>query len=217
MASSSPTLWYKQTPHFVSLFVLLLISYFTWFRLGQPAPIAFWTAFSIPALHQIFVWLAWRLELQSSLVSKTLGFRAYLVIFFVLFVGRFLSLFLLAYLDRGTLGLNSSVQIAVTVICLCLSLYAIYSVRRYFGMARAAGADHFELSYRSLPMVNQGIFKYSSNSMYVYAFLLVWAIAIGLNSSAALIIAAYSHIYIWVHYYCTEKPDMDFIYSPKEP
>ena len=50
--------------------------------------------------------------------------------------------------------------------------------------------------------------------MYVYAFLLFWAIAVGFNSSAALAVAAFSHAYIWVHFYATEKPDMDYLFSP---
>ena len=49
--------------------------------------------------------------------------------------------------------------------------------------------------------------------MYLYAFLMFWTIAIGFNSMAAVIVAAFSHVYIWVHYYATEKPDMDFLYQ----
>jgi hypothetical protein len=41
----------------------------------------------------------------------------------------------------------------------------------------------------------------------------VFWIAVGFNSSAALAVAAFSHAYIWVHFYATEKPDMDFLYS----
>ena len=86
---------------------------------------------------------------------------------------------------------------------------------RYFGLARAAGADHFDPSYRKMPFVTGGIFKYTSNGMYVYAFLLFWAIGIGCNSSAALVVAAFSHAYIWVHFYATEKPDMDHLYPAR--
>ena len=46
-----------------------------------------------------------------------------------------------------------------------------------------------------------------------YYVLLFWAIAIGFNSSAALIVAAFSHLHIWVHYFATEKPDMDYLYN----
>ena len=52
--------------------------------------------------------------------------------------------------------------------------------------------------------------------MYVYAFLLFWMIAIGLDSSAALVVAAFTHAYIWVHFYATEKPDMDYLYASSQ-
>ena len=93
------------------------------------------------------------------------------------------------------------------------SAYAIYSVHKYFGLARAAGADHFDSRYRTMPLVKKGIFRFTENGMYIYAFLSFWAIAIGFNSSAALIVAAFSHAYIWVHYFATEKPDMDHLYA----
>lgn len=89
----------------------------------------------------------------------------------------------------------------------------MYSVKRYFGMIRAAGADHFDPTYRTMPLVKEGMFRFTGNAMYIYAFLLFWAIAIGFNSSSALLVAAFSHLYIGVHFYCTEKPDMDFIYG----
>jgi len=92
----------------------------------------------------------------------------------------------------------------------------MYSVRRYFGMARAAGADHFFPQYREMALVKEGIFRFTENGMYIYAFLLFWAIAIGFDSSAALVVAAFSHAYIWVHFYATERPDMQYLYAPKQ-
>ncbi|MCH2115792.1 MAG: hypothetical protein MK171_12890 [Pirellulales bacterium] len=111
---------------------------------------------AFPVAHQVFVWLAWRLELRSSLTSRAIGFRGYLVGFFLLFGGRFISL--------GVPG-----------------IYAAYSVQTYFGMIRAAGADHFDARYRQMPLVWEGIFRFTQNGMYVYAFLLFWAIAMGFN------------------------------------
>ena len=49
--------------------------------------------------------------------------------------------------------------------------------------------------------------------MYAFAFLGLWAIAFFANSAAALILAVFEHSYVWVHYYATEKPDMDLIYG----
>jgi len=208
-----PGIWTGQWLHSICLVPLLVAVWAIWTYLGEPFPISFWTAVAFPIVHQVFVWLAWRLELQSSATSKTIGFGGYIMCFFVLFSGRFVSLFALAWMDRGSLHLQFLPRIGLTGILALLGVYAMYSVNRFFGMARAAGADHFDPRYRNMSFVREGIFRYTSNGMYVYAFLLFWAIAIGFNSSAALAVAAFSHAYIWVHFYATEKPDMDYLYS----
>jgi hypothetical protein len=207
------SIWTGQGLHAACLVFLIAVVWVIWTYLGEPFPVWFWIAVSFPVLHQVFVWVAWRFELLSSAVSNTIGFRGYLACFFLLFGGRFLSLLALAWMDRGSLQLQILPQIAVTTILAVLGFYAMYSVMRFFGMARAAGADHFDPQYRSMPFVREGIFRFTSNGMYLYAFLLFWAIAVGFNSSAALAVAAFSHAYIWVHFYATEKPDMDFLYS----
>jgi len=104
-------------------------------------------------------------------------------------------------------------RVLLTLILLIPALYTLYSVKRYFGLKRAAGADHFEAKYQSMPLVKKGIFKFTSNGMYAFAFLLFWAIAVCFGSVAALLVAVFSHVYIWVHYYCTERPDMEYIYG----
>lgn len=212
-ANTPPSVWDGQPLHFACLALLLALVWVAWTFLGEPFPIAFWSAVAFPVLHQIFVWLAWRFELRSSTISKTIGFRGYLVTFFLLFGGRFITLTALAWLDRDSLKLPILAQAIVTIILALPGIYAMYSVKRYFGMVRAAGADHFEPRYRDMPLVSQGIFRFTSNGMYVYAFLLFWTIAVGFNSTAALTVAAFSHAYIWVHFYATEKPDMDFLYA----
>jgi hypothetical protein len=208
-----PGLWTGQWLHGICLVPLLVVVWAIWTYLGEPFPIGFWTAVSFPIVHQVFVWLAWRLELLSSATSKTIGFGGYIACFFLLFGGRFVSLFALAWMDRGSLHLQTLPRIVLAGIMTLLGVYAMYSVMRFFGMARAAGGDHFDSRYRSMPFVREGIFRFTSNGMYVYAFLLFWAIAVGFNSSAALAVAAFSHAYIWVHFYATEKPDMDYLYS----
>lgn len=209
-----PTLWFGQSLHFVCLAALLALVWLAWTILDEPFPVVFWIAVAFPVAHQVFVWLAWRLELRSSATSKMMGFRGYITIFFLLFGGRFVSLSALAWLDRGSLGLQIFPQTILTVLLGLVGIYAAYSVKRYFGFARAAGADHFDPRYREMAFVRQGIFRFTNNGMYLYAFLLFWVIAVGLNSSAALAVAAFSHAYIWVHFYATEKPDMNFLYAP---
>jgi len=208
-----PGLWSGQWLHAGGLLALLTATSAEWVRLGQPYPVLFWLAMALPIVHQVFVWLAWRLELRSALTRKVMGFRGYLTTFFILFGGRFVTLLMLAWVDSGSLHLALLPRVFLTGLCLLLGVYAMYSVIRYFGLARAAGADHFDPLYRGMPLVRQGIFRFTNNGMYLYAFLLFWAIAIGLNSSAALAVAAFSHAYIWIHFYATEEPDMRFLYA----
>lgn len=210
---TSPSIWVGQPLHLVCLVILLAATWGAWKYLGEPFPVAFWTAVAFPVVHQVFVWLAWRLELQSSAVSKGMGFRVYLPLFFILFGGRFVSLLVLAWLDRGSLGLPAIPQAVITAILTALGIYTLYSTKFYFGLTRAAGADHFDPRYRDMPLVKQGIFRFTSNGMYIFGFLVFWAIAIGFNSAATVVVAAFSHIYIWVHFYATEKPDMNFLYG----
>jgi len=84
---------------------------------------------------------------------------------------------------------------------------------RFFGTDRAAGLDHFDKSISELPYVKKGIYKYTNNGMYLYAFFIVYLPGLLLFSKAALLIAIYSHIYIWVHYFFTESLDMKVIYK----
>lgn len=211
-SKTPPKISEGQFLHFGSLVILLSLVWYVWSLIGHPYPVIFWITTGIPIVHQIYVWLAWRLELRSGATEKTIGFKKYLIFFFLLFIGRFITLIILAWLDKGSLGMPFIPQILCTVIFGLIALYAIYSVVRYFGFSRAAGADHFYPKYREMPLVKKGIFRFSENGMYMYAFLLYWAIAIGFNSIAALLATAFSHIYIWIHYYATEKPDMDYLY-----
>lgn len=210
--SRPPGLWAGQALHAVCFVLLLAALLWAWVSLGRPFPSFFWLAALIPVVHQIYVWLTWRFELNAKSISQSIGFGGYLIGFFALFGARFVTLFLLAWVDQGSAGLNLWLQLALTIACAVPGVYAMVSVHLYFGMQRAAGADHFDPKYRAMPLVKQGIFRFTDNGMYVYAFLLFWAIALGFNSAAALAVAAFSHAYIWVHHLATERVDMAYLY-----
>ena len=76
------------------------------------------------------------------------------------------------------------------------------------------GIDHFDPSFRTKPFVRQGIFRFTSNGMYVYGFFMLWVPGLWWASTAALAAAAFNHAYIWVHYCATELPDIRRIYGP---
>ena len=49
--------------------------------------------------------------------------------------------------------------------------------------------------------------------MYVVGLAVLYLPGLLLLSEAAILVAFFNHIYIWVHYYTTEQPDMKTIYG----
>ena len=176
----------------------------------------FWLAVALAIVHQVYVWFCWRTELHGNWLTRVfgkLGFPLYAAGFSLLGILRVVAVFVLALSNRDTLPLDHTALKMLAIIALLPALYLFYSVKRYFGFRRAFGIDHFDEEYRSLPFVRQGIFRYTRNGMYIYGFLLLWVPALWFASQAALCVALFNHIYIWVHYYSTELPDMKRIYG----
>ena len=199
---------------------LVVLSGFDAVRSGQlwgiTTPVWFWLAAAAPVLHQVYVWFCWRTQLHGSLLTRTLdalGFPLYAAGFSILGIARVALVFALAVSNRDTLQANPSALKLLALIALIPATYLFYSVNRYFGFRRAFGIDHFDEGYRSLPFVRKGIFRFTRNGMYVYGFLLLWVPAFWFASLAALSIALFNHLYIWVHYFATELPDMKRIYG----
>ena len=175
-----------------------------------------WLAVGIAITHQVYVWFCWRLQLHASWLTRTLGdrgFSLYAVGFSVLGISRVVVVFLVAISNRDTLPGNIIALKLLAVIVLVPAAYLFYSVKRYFGFKRAFGIDHFDPGYRALPFVRKGIFRFTRNGMYIYGFLLLWVPAFWWASLAALSVAAFNHLYIWVHYFSTELPDIKRIYG----
>jgi hypothetical protein len=187
------------------------------FDLGHSTYFWLWLSIVAPILHQVYVWLAWRLQLHHGLLEKWLGKRAFAVYaagFALFLIAHAFTLIELANSNAYTLPISPVLGYSLALVCALLAGYTGYSVARYFGFERAAGLDHFEASYRKKPLVRQGIFRLTPNAMYTFGFLAAWIPGFMWLSQAALLSALFSHLYIWVHYYCTELPDMRCIYGP---
>ena len=186
---------------------------------GIPASGWFIITLLVPILHQIYVLVFWRLELHYKIVSKNLGkhsFGLYKSGFTILILARPASIICLAIANAWTLHWDPLISYILSAVLLAPAIFLGYSIRRYFGIDRAYGIDHFDPEkYRDAPMVRKGIFKYSDNAMYVFGFMALWIPGILLQSKAALLLALFNHLYIWVHYYFTELPDMKHIYRVK--
>jgi len=132
----------------------------------------------------------------------------------ILFIARPATVLGLAAANHGTLSSPMWLTGLISLLFFGLGVYLFYSVIKYFGMERALGIDHFKPDvYRDAPFVKGGIFKWTSNAMYLFGFLLLWIPGLLFLSKAALLAALFNHLYIWAHYYFTEAPDMRFIYQ----
>tara|TARA_B100000686_G_scaffold327524_1_gene386508 strand:- start:338 stop:1003 length:666 start_codon:yes stop_codon:yes gene_type:complete len=180
--------------------------------LGIGAFAWFLIAMSIPLIHQSYVWICWRSELCWKSISNTIGFKGYIILFFILIISR-LSAIVLCFVDYGSLYTPGWLAWFLGLILFIPGAYTMYSVKKYFGFLRAAGADHFDSKYRDLPFENRGIFKWTPNAMYVFAIGIPFSFAVATGSQSMFVVAIYTYISIWLHYFCTEKPDFAVIYN----
>jgi hypothetical protein len=180
--------------------------------LGISALNWFMIAMSVPLIHQAYVWICWRSELCWQSISNTIGFKGYIIIFFTLIISR-LSAIILCFVDYGSLYKPGLLAWILSIILFIPGVYTMYSVKKYFGFLRAAGADHFDPKYKDMPFEKRGIFKWSPNAMYVFAIGIPFAFAVATGSKSMFVVAIYTYISIWLHYFCTEKEDFKVIYK----
>jgi len=176
----------------------------------------FWLAITVPIIHQVYVWLVWRVELYQRVFTRKFGvkraFNFYAIGFSLLFVARLISIIILAISNEESLHINPIISYSLAAIITVPVIYLFYSVKKYFTAERAYGIDHFDRNYNE-PYVKRGIFKYTDNGMYIFGLMILYIPGLLFLSEAALLIALFNHVYIWVHYYFTERPDMIKIYG----
>jgi len=217
----------SQLEHLISLIVLVFAIYWasgaegvlSGSLYGLDTAFWFWLAIIIPIVHQVFVWITWRAELQYSTITRIFGDRGFIyysVIFMFLLIARPISIAFLAISNQGSLHTDPRVLNVIALVLLIPIVYLLYCVVKYFGMERALGIDHFDADCREKPLIRKGIFKHVNNSMYVFGLLILWLPGLLLASKAALLAALFGHVYIWVHYFTVELPDMRYIYGSKE-
>jgi len=160
------------------------------------------------------------MELYYKLISKVFkekAFKIHAVLFNIFLLLRLAMCLILGFTDYNSLIIDFSLRVIFIIILLVPALYTFYSLIRYFSFTRAAGYDHFNTAaYKDDFIVKKGMFKYSKNAIYKYGALIIWALAFIFASKALLINGLFCHLLIWVHYYTTEKPDMDYIYKKKK-
>ncbi|MGR3714545.1 MAG: methyltransferase [Shimia sp.] len=174
------------------------------------------TSIGLAILHQVIVAFIFRAELHRNLVTRLHGdadLAIWTRVFLPLLAARPITILITGLADDVPIGTPHWLNIGLGISFVAIAIYGMHSVLTYFTIRRAVGGDHFREETAALPLVKDGIFKYTSNAMYGPIFLGLWGIALLCDSWNALVVAAFQHVYIWVHYYCTEKPDMEWIYG----
>jgi len=207
------SLWEGQGLHLAAL--ASLIAGYTWVALAVPSLRGgrVWLAAGVVAAvaHQVWVLVWWRLELHLRAASRRLGAAGFQIFgagFVLLALVRFATVVGAGLATPGSLAIPRAVAWPVAALLVAPIVWLVHSIARHFGFARAIGGDHFFQAHREAALCTAGIFRYVPNAMYAVGFLAPWAVAIASASSSALLLAAFNHAYIWVHYYATEKPDM---------
>ena len=211
-------------PQHVMLAVLLSLGAFS---LLVPSDVRLWGltatgwagwSIGLALVHQVLVGFVFRLQLHRNIMSRAFGdldMKIWAVMFMPLLAARPLTL-LMTGLSDGVPIMADPLPLQILGWVLAIpAVWALYSTFVFFTIPRALGGDHFRDEIAEMPLVNQGSFKYVANSMYGVAFLGLWSIALITNSWNALIVALFQHAYIWVHMYCTEGPDMRWIYRDR--
>jgi len=216
----------KQDWHFV-LMALLVVSvnavmdrfpfYFLGESWGLHAGTWLWIGIIAAILHQLYVMLIWRTQLETRWLTVNLpriGYIAYYIDYTMMLVARLGAIILTATANREILIIPETAR-WVTVLALVVPcIWLLYSIARHYSFKRLAGADHFEPGYRDRSWTRKGIFRFVPNAVYVFGPLAFYIPGILMASPASLLLALFNHIYVWIHYYCTELPDLRRIYGP---
>ena len=152
----------------------------------------FWIAIAVPILHQVYVWIIWRLELYKNTFTSSFGvkgaFKFYKIGFAILFVSRLISVIILAVSNKDSLSINPYFIYILAALITPLVIFLFYSVKEYFTIDRAFGIDHFDKNYNE-PYVKGGIFRFTENGMYIYGLMILYLPGLLLFSEAALVAA----------------------------
>ncbi len=207
-------MWQRQPLHLLLAALVCGLTAVAW---PQATPL-FWGTVAVALLHHAWVALWWRSELHGKRVTGRfgypLGFRIYAVGFAIIALCRISVVWLLAWKEPGDLGVPQALQAPVAGASLLLFATLMASVKLTFGMQRAFGLDHWE-PQRCIDMgfVRRGLHRLTPNAMYTFAPSVLLVSVFWWDSRSALVASLANWALLWVHYYCTEKPDMARIYG----
>ena len=222
MAVSLSEALYRQDIH---LFGFILLSVFFYYFLVQhqtkcPSLII---GFMIPLAHQCYIMLAWRFEFHGQYFTKfmcdstSLAFLVHRIMYGCTSFLRVMIIFAISRTDSNTIFIDDDLRFGLLIVIGIFIGWVNYSVLRYFGFDRSSGMDHFyPEKCRKLGLVKEGAYAYFDNVQYLATFVVFSIFGIYYKSWNGLIFGLFSSLAAWLHYYCTELPDISLIYNDKK-
>lgn len=223
-AKSRPSDLVEGQPQHIGLAVFLTLGALSLLQPGGGAFLGLtaqgWAALSIALalVHQIVVAAVFRLQLHRAVLTRVFGgrdLRVWGAVFAPLLLARPVTVLIVGLLDGVPLTDWRMPEVVLGLALLGVAGWVLRAVHRDFTFRRAVGGDHFRDEIAELPLVRTGPFALVPNAMYGLGFLGLWGIALLTGSWNAFVVAAFQHAYIWVHMYCTEAPDMAWIYGDR--
>lgn len=218
-------LFKRQGYHIAAYIVLGIILYFLTVALSDSdnsiwgISVFTWVLISwiCAGFMQFWVVIFWRLEYFTGKISKLMGKAGFVIFRIGFIISGLIRLSIVIPVSRATAH-TVSIPLYITVPLIAITapfiVWGLFSVLVYFGITRAFGADHFDSTYRNGTLELRGIYKYIPNSMYTVILLVLYFPGLIFQSLLGLVLALVHHLFVWVHYFCTERPDLIEIYGP---
>jgi hypothetical protein len=152
-------------------------------------------------------------------MTKWFGQRAFYVwkLFFVpLLVLRFVLVFIVGISNMGSFaGLDTTLGWITTLILVIPASHTLYSLYKYLTLDRAFGLDHFNPEIGKQGLVRDGMYKYTSNAIYIFIGLTLFIPTLIFASYGAFISGIFNYLSLWLIYFTLELPDIKRIYFNK--
>ncbi len=215
----------KQDWHF-ALLALLVVSVnaimvlyplsFTGVFWGLSTGTWLWIGVFTAILHQIYIMLIWRIQLETRWLTTNLprlGFIAYLIDYTLMLAARTGAIILVAAANREVIFIPDSFRWVGSIILGIVFTWLTYSVTKSSSYKDLAGAVFFESKDPNHCGIQKNISAVVPGAVYIFGPLSFYIPGLVLASPASLLLALFNHIYIWIHYCYTEAPSLKRVYS----
>ena len=220
----------RQEWHLVILALLLALvnaavnfypQFFTGEFWGIGARSWLWLGVMAAVLHQVYIVVVLRTELETRWLTTNvprLGYLAYLADYTVLLLLRLGILFIAALANRDMLGVTETNRLVLALALAIPCIWALYQLVKGDGLKCLVGADYFNLGNEQddPDEASEQYFRSTATTVYALGALGLYIPGVIFDSPAALLLALFNHLYIWVHHFSTELPDRPYLQNPPE-